>query len=199
MPLTKNALEYWDTWSPIADEVNYSEIRNNYRSGVFLHPKKLAWSGPDDSELLVNLQENNGLLRINATTATATALVSYGVKDHSIVPVDINNSDKTCNLKTYQDLFAMRNPDTIATLRFNDKQYVVTANEGDSRKFEGFADKNKANTLFTVRFRLLVSDAFSYAVSILNTVFPHSCSDSSRATHFLCPASKSRRGEALAC
>ena len=110
MPLTKKALEYWGTLSPIADAVDFEAVLANYRSGIFLHPKKLAWSGDNDEELLVNLQENNGLVRINATSGTPTAVASYGVKDHSIVPVDINKKDKTCDMKTYQHVFAMRNP-----------------------------------------------------------------------------------------
>jgi hypothetical protein len=148
MPLTKNSLQYWDTLSPIANEVDFSDIIANYRTGIFLHPKKLAWSGDNDEELLVNLQENNGLIRIDAQTATATAAVGYGVKDHSIVPIDINKHDKTCDLKTYKHLFSMKNPDTIATLRYNDKKYVITANEGDSRDFGKYKGTYKAKEVF---------------------------------------------------
>lgn len=151
MPLTYNALHYWDELSPIAETINFTDIREDYKPGIFLYPKKLAWSGTDDNELLVNLQENNGLMRIDANSAVATAVASYGVKDHSVVPIDINPSDKTCNMRTYRHLFAMRNPDTIAALRYNDKQYVITANEGDSMKFRGFKDFQKAKELFTVR------------------------------------------------
>ena len=165
MPLTKNALKYWNTLSHIANDVDFSNIIDNYRTGIFLHPKKIAWSGNNDEELLVNLQENNGLIRINVTSITAdvtsgdgggssttgtaqAAIVSYGVKDHNIVPIDINKSDKDCNLKTYKHLFSMRNPDTITTLRYNDKKYVITANEGDSREFDAYADQVKAEEIF---------------------------------------------------
>ena len=160
MPLTKNALHYWNTLSPIANDVDFSNVIDKYRTGIFLHPKKMAWSGHNDEELLVNLQENNGLIRINVTTTTTSryvssstaqaqaAVVSYGVKDHSIVPIDLNKNDKDCNLKTYKHLFSMRNPDTIATLAYNDKHYVITANEGDVREFNEFEDKVKAKEIF---------------------------------------------------
>ena len=57
----KNALKYWDSLSNIADDVNFTDVIEEYQAGFFLHPKKLAWSGSNDEELLVNLQENNGL------------------------------------------------------------------------------------------------------------------------------------------
>jgi hypothetical protein len=77
-----------------------------------------TWPGtgpPNESALLVNLQENNGLLRINMTDLTADAVAGYGLTDHSVVPVDIN--DIECRLKRYPSLFVRRNPDTIQTFK----------------------------------------------------------------------------------
>jgi hypothetical protein len=153
MPLSLSALEYWDSMSPIADEVDFSEIRENYKSAIFLEPKFMAWSDPDESELLVNLQENNGLMRIDVATSRPLAVASYGLKDHSKVPVDINADDNTCNRRTYDSLFAMRNPDTISTVRYNGKIYVITANEGDNKDYDAFTDRHKAKDLFDVRTR----------------------------------------------
>jgi hypothetical protein len=130
MPLTKNALECWDEHSNLAEEANFTDVRTNYRSSLFLEGEYLAWSSPNEDELLVNLQANNGMVRINATTNSATALVGYGLKDHVITPVDINSHDKLCNLTTYQNLFALRMPDSIRTLRYNGMLYLPTANEG---------------------------------------------------------------------
>ena len=151
MPLTKNALEYWDAHSPIAGKTNFSNVRQNYRSSLFLEGEYLAWASPDETELLVNLQINNGLLRIDVNSNRALALAGYGLKDHSSIPIDIDSSDKDCNLKTYANLFALRNPDSIRTLRYNGKQYLLTANEGDDKEFQGFTDNLEASTLFVVR------------------------------------------------
>ena len=150
MPLSLGALEYWDTLSPMADELDFSHIRENYKSAIFLEPKFMAWSGPDESELLVNLQENNGLMRIDVATSKPLSVASYGLKDYSEVSVDINANDKTCVTRTYESLFAMRNPDSIATVRYNDKVYVITANEGSYKKYGGFTDRYKAKKLFDV-------------------------------------------------
>jgi hypothetical protein len=160
MPLTKNALEYWDEHSHLADEANFTDIRTNYRSSLFLEGEYLAWSSPKEDELLVNLQVNNGMLRINVTTNSATALVGYGLKDHGITPVDINSHDKLCNLTTYQNLFALRMPDSIRTLRYNGKLYLLTANEGSKTDFGPFSDRVDATELFLVSLR----DVMAYHV-----------------------------------
>ncbi|CAJ1963749.1 unnamed protein product [Cylindrotheca closterium] len=147
MPMTKKALEYWDDYSHLADDLDFTDLRNNYKSSIFLEPESLAW-GPDEKELLVNMQQNNGLLRINMTDLSPVAVAGYGMKDHSFIPVDINANDGDCNLKTYPSLFAMRNPDQIASLKYNDKHYVITANEDGGKEYEDWEEAIKSNDLF---------------------------------------------------
>lgn len=151
MPLTKNALEYWDEYSHIANDTNFTEIRQTYRSSLFLEGELLAWASPDEDELLVNLQINNGLLRIDVHQNKALALAGYGLKDHGAIPIDIDPTDKDCNLRTYPNLFSLRAPDSIRTLRYNNKLYLLTANEGDEKEFQEYTDILPANTLFVVR------------------------------------------------
>ena len=150
MPMTKNALEYWDDYSHLADDLNFTTLRDNYKSSIFLEPENLAW-GPDEKELLVNMQQNNGLLRINMTDLSPVAVAGYGMKDHSFVPVDINANDGDCKLKTYPSLFAMRNPDQIASLKYNDKNYVITANEDGGKEYGDWEEAIRSNDLFQVR------------------------------------------------
>lgn len=161
MPLTKKALEYWDEYSPIAEEANFTDVRSNYRSSLFLEGEYMAWASPEETELLVNLQINNGLLRININENRAMALAGYGLKDHGSIPIDIDSSDKACNLTTYPNLFALREPDSIRTLQYNGKLYVLTANEGDDKDFREYEDMVKARTLFVVRYRCSFIDVVS--------------------------------------
>lgn len=148
MPLTNNSLTYWDDHSHIAEEANFSSVRNAYRSSLFLEGEYLAWASPEEDELLVNLQVNNGLLRINVNENRALSLSGYGLKDHGSTPIDINANDKTCNLASYRNLFALRNPDSIRTLRYNGKSYLLTANEGAYKKFGEYNDRVDAMDLF---------------------------------------------------
>ena len=152
MPLSLKALEYWDDHSDDADDLDFSHVRKNYKSAIFLEPERLAWNGPDETELLVNLQENNGLLRINMTDFRPVAVAGYGLKDHSVVPIDIKE-DGECTLKTYGSLFSMRNPDTIQSLRYNGKYYVFTANEGGGKGYGDWEEELKSNKLFKVRLQ----------------------------------------------
>ena len=149
MPLTKNALEYWDLYSDDADDLDFTDVRESYRPATFLEPEFLAWSDPCESELLVNMQENNGLVRINMTDLRPVAVAGYGLLDHSVVPIDVNEDDEACNLRTYGSLFSMRNPDTIQGIRFsNGLHYVVTANEGGGKDYGDWSEDEKAHKIF---------------------------------------------------
>jgi hypothetical protein len=149
MPLTKNAMQYWDTLSSQADEIDFSKERSNYRSSLFLEGESMAWT-PNQEELLVNLQSNNGLLRIDVAHDRPSDLAGYGLKEHAQVSIDINSQDQECRLLKYPNLFSMRNPDSIETFRYNGKSYVMTANEGRVRKYNGFSDSVKIKDLFVV-------------------------------------------------
>jgi hypothetical protein len=151
MPITRNALLYWDLHSHMADELDFSEVLQSYQSAMFLTPEHLAWNSPDETELLVNMQDNNGILRINMTDFSPVSVAGYGLKDHGVVPIDLDDSDGSCNLKTYRSLFAMRNPDSVRAIQYNGKSYVVTANEDAGMKFGGLEDSISSHELFTVR------------------------------------------------
>jgi hypothetical protein len=143
MPLTRNALKYWDLYSNDAEEFNFTEVRKQYQSSIFIEGESLSWAGPNESELLVNLQVNNGVLRIDVAQNKALALAGYGLKDHSIVPIDLNSNDKQCNLQTYPNLFSLRNPDGVTTLRYGNKVYLLTANKGDHKEYGEWEDAKK--------------------------------------------------------
>jgi hypothetical protein len=54
-------------------------------------------------------------------------------------------------LKTYDSLFAMRNPDVIRTLRYGTKHYIITANEGGSKDFgDDWEEEWSSHDLFQV-------------------------------------------------
>lgn len=64
--------------------------------------------------------------------------------------IDINDKDRICSLKLYPGLFAMRNPDTIKSIKYNDKYYVITANEGGGKEYGDWEEEFKSNKLFVV-------------------------------------------------
>lgn len=70
LPLSENALEYWDDYSSIADDIDFTAARANYTTASVLEPEYLAWSA-DDTYVLVSLQENSALVKINVATEEA--------------------------------------------------------------------------------------------------------------------------------
>lgn len=150
MPATKKSLQYWDDHSNFAAELDFSDVRADYRPSLFLRPENIAWGNAEETELLVNMQINNGLLRIDANEVKVLDVAGYGLKDHAEVPLDINPQDKTCDLRTYDHVFSMRNPDGITTLRYNGKIYVFTGNEGDDFEYRGFEFLRETKDVFDV-------------------------------------------------
>ena len=84
----------------------------------------------------MTLQENNALARIDIATATVTALLPLGYKDHGLAgnELDVSDSDSLVNIRTWTGVKGMYQPDSIGAYTAADgNTYLVTANEGDAR------------------------------------------------------------------
>jgi len=91
------------------------------------HDSKTAW---------VTLQENNALAVVDIPSATVTALVGLGYKDH-LAPgndLDASNRDDGIKIKNWP-VFGLYMPDAIASYRSKGSTWLVTANEGDGREY----------------------------------------------------------------
>lgn len=102
-----------------------------------LEPEYVAISD-DSSTAWVTLQENNGMAIINLNTNTVTSLVGYGTKDHTQYAnlLDASNKDDGINIFNWP-LKGMYQPDAIASINIEGNTYLLTANEGDARDYEG--------------------------------------------------------------
>jgi len=130
LPLSKNALEYWDEHSSIAGDVNFTLARATYTTASVLEPEWLEWSA-DEKYVLVNLQENAALVKVNVETATAEDIYGYGLKSWEETPIDIIEDDGCATMPAVPGLYSVRTPDSIAVINVNGQTYVATANEGD--------------------------------------------------------------------
>lgn len=99
-----------------------------------LEPEYVAVSA-DSSTAFVSLQENNGLAIVDLTSMTLKGVKGLGFKDWSELVMDASDKDGGLNLRSYDNLYGMYQPDTIATYTWNDATFVVTANEGDGREY----------------------------------------------------------------
>jgi len=93
----------------------------------------------------VTLQEANAVAVVDVPSATVTAIAPLGLKDHSIPGngLDASDRDSAINIATWKGLFGLYQPDAIASFRVGPQQFLVTANEGDSRSSDDFPGFNE--------------------------------------------------------
>lgn len=98
-----------------------------------LEPEYITISS-DGTTAFVAFQENNAIGEIDLVTKTVSKIWALGFKDHSIPgnELDGNNKDDQVAI-TSQPAFGIYMPDSIASMEFNGKTFILTANEGDDR------------------------------------------------------------------
>ena len=112
-----------------------------------LEPEYIAVS-PDGATAYVALQENNALALVNIATATVTGIVPLGYKNHLTPGQGLDPSDRDgAALIGRWPVFGMYMPDGIAAYQSGGQTYIVTANEGDARDYDGFAEEERAGDL----------------------------------------------------
>jgi hypothetical protein len=119
----------------------------NANAAQDLEPEYIAVS--DDSRVAwISLQEANALAVIDIKSAKIIKLSPLGVKDHSLAgnELDASDRDNLINIVNWP-VKGMYMPDAIATYRFHDKTYLVTANEGDSRDYAGYSEESRVKDL----------------------------------------------------
>jgi len=99
-----------------------------------LEPEYIATAG---GTACVSLQENNALAVIDIENAEVRSLQALGYKDHSIPgnPLDALEDD-SIDITT-QPVYGMYQPDAIAAYEVDGEPYLVAANEGDAREWDG--------------------------------------------------------------
>lgn len=106
-----------------------------------MEPEYIALS-IDGETAWVALQENNAVAELDIAAGEITAILPLGFKDHSIIgnELDASNEDTGINIRNWP-IKGMYQPDAMASYGFNGKTYYVTANEGDSRDYDGFSEE----------------------------------------------------------
>ena len=104
-----------------------------------LEPEYVAVSA-DSSTAYVTLQENNAVAVVDLASGTVSKIIALGFKDHSLPgnELDVSDKDDKVNIRNWP-VFGMYQPDSLAVYTVNGIDYIVTANEGDSRADWGIA------------------------------------------------------------
>ncbi|WP_299247274.1 choice-of-anchor I family protein [uncultured Aquimarina sp.] len=113
-----------------------------------VEPEYIAIS--DDSKTAyVSLQENNGLAVVNLDTKVVTDILGLGLKDHSLPQNQLdasNRDDISGNFKNWP-VFGMYQPDAIEFVSISGANYIISANEGDARDYDGFSEEERVKDL----------------------------------------------------
>jgi hypothetical protein len=108
-----------------------------------MEPEYIAVS--DDSQVAyVSLQENNAYATVDLSTLAITEIKSYGMKDHSLSQNSLDTSDETDFIfNASWPIKGAYMPDAVAYYNVGGVGYLVTANEGDSRDYNGYSEERK--------------------------------------------------------
>ncbi|MFB6276828.1 MAG: choice-of-anchor I family protein, partial [Halothece sp.] len=93
---------------------------------------------PDNNTAYVSLQENNALAKVDLNAGEVADILPLGVKDHSNSrnQLDPSDEDGGINFQTIPSM-GLFQPDAIDNFTVDGQTFIITANEGDAREFEG--------------------------------------------------------------
>jgi 2',3'-cyclic-nucleotide 2'-phosphodiesterase/3'-nucleotidase/5'-nucleotidase len=101
---------------------------------------------PGSSIAVVTLQENNAVAIVDVSKAKVLKIEPLGYKDWSLSALDPSDRDDAIRVAPWSVL-GMYQPDAIASIIEGGSVYVVTANEGDARDYETFAEEARVSSL----------------------------------------------------
>ncbi|MEO0571049.1 MAG: choice-of-anchor I family protein [Bacteroidota bacterium] len=111
-----------------------------------VEPEYIAVSS-DSQTAFIALQENNGIAKMDIDSKTITDIYPLGTKDYSEIPFDLSDEDGVDgNLKTWPVL-SFYQPDAIDYFEIGGAGYIITANEGDARDYDGYSEEERGDDL----------------------------------------------------
>ncbi len=95
----------------------------------------------DDQTAWVTCQENNAIATINLSTGTITDIKPLGTKDHMLSgnALDANDQGGVIQIANWP-VKGVYMPDAIASFSTGGQTYLITANEGDAREYNGYEE-----------------------------------------------------------
>ena len=99
-----------------------------------LEPEYITVSG---DFAYVTLQENNAIAKVNLPGKSIEFIKSLGAKSYDAASgntIDIEEEGEI-DMKSFEGLFGLYMPDSIASVSIGGSTYILTANEGDGREY----------------------------------------------------------------
>lgn len=116
-----------------------------------LEPEYITVSA-DGRSAWVSLQENNAIAALDLEANEVREVFALGYKDHGVAGagLDASDRDSAINIQPWARVKGMYQPDALASFRVDGETYIVSANEGDARDYEGFAEEIRARDLLSL-------------------------------------------------
>ncbi|GAA3646063.1 choice-of-anchor I domain-containing protein [Flavivirga jejuensis] len=133
-----------------ADEIAAQNIQAVHKTKVLNLPS-VGYQGSDKAEGIA-LLPNNEIAVINDNDF---GLAGAGITDSSVLGIisfandygfDASNKDDAINITQHPTLGVFM-PDAITSYEVNGVNYIVTANEGDSRDYDGYSEEERVKDL----------------------------------------------------
>lgn len=94
------------------------------------------------------LQENNAAIVIDVNTATISGIIPLGYKDHNTPGNGFDASNRSTNIDIRNwPVLGMYQPDAVQSINIGGVDYIVTANEGDARDYDGYSEEERVGGL----------------------------------------------------
>ena len=112
-----------------------------------LEPEYITTSA-DSSTAWVSLQENNAFAKVDIVAATITDIYGLGYKVHHQRQnaFDASNEDDGIHIQTWST-FGMYMPDAITSYDRGKATFIISANEGDARDYDGYSEETRVKDL----------------------------------------------------
>lgn len=104
---------------------------------------------PSSDFAWVTLQENNGIARVDLNNKIITDIFPMGLKDHMKNGNEIDVSDRDDIAGNFQNwpILAYYMPDAIEAFQVGNNNFLITANEGDTRDYSGYGEEERVKDL----------------------------------------------------
>ncbi len=112
---------------------------------IDVEPEYIAISRDSKTAYIV-LQENNGIAVLDIASKTITKIIPLGTKDFNSLDLDLSDKDEAFQLKKW-NVKSFYQPDAIDYFSVNNVNYLITANEGDARDYDGFSEEERVSKI----------------------------------------------------
>jgi hypothetical protein len=140
----------FNAWDGMEDELRAAGVRifgPEASTSQDLEPEYITVSN-NSKTAWVAMQEANALAVVDIKSASVTDILPLGTKDHSLPgnELDASNRDDAINITNWP-VKGFYMPDAITSYNIDDTTYIVSANEGDSRDYDGFSEEERIKDL----------------------------------------------------